>query len=401
MEDSLQQMPGSNMDEQRNTFDQGLNNPVTEAPAKQDTQAAGGTEELRIPVAVYTATVGHGWSKLPKDFGRDDARDLWKKIRRKVKEIVGDNLLGEIAYGDKLEGVLYEGDEYAYAFKLQKVENWDQSSRGADYCACAFVSNKYFSRVGFQKLLEDTYFTEPRHTPASEIVFVDEGLCAPTQNDVANHLQDLCERHARCESIDFDWNLIGPILCQYGDKNPKWFFSRMISHEKVKPLNDFGEWHPSLFEEPSNEREETISHGNFKDEFISSSKQSQQALEPKVVTDVSTQVQAVEIQLRQERINKQTEAENHDLRERVEELKRCLSAQKSGYRFLENESFRKDAKIREISQKNMLHCAVAFLFGILMAGIVFLCVQLVLSNGGDRSERPGYSSWTNDGGVGE
>lgn len=355
--------------------------------------------KIQIPVAVYTATNGHGWSKLP--ISDDDARDLWRKIRRKVKEVVGDELLGEIAYGDFLYGVLYEGGEYAFAFKLQKVENWDQSNRGADYCACAFVPIANFNNVNFSKLLEHKYFSSPSHTPESVIEYdVDDGYSSPTEQEIQDCLQNLYEydSNRRDEDLDFDWRLIGPMLATCGHQITKWFFSRMESKGDVQSKNEFGEWDNSLFMKPQDNEEsispnlttvlpsqdEEVYKQSVPDTFDSPFNVSQLAGTQSPMPDGSfnEHLNLEREYLKTENINLKNE--NQQLNLKLSNLKQSYQDLEQSYQFLENkyrrEVAQKNSYIKKMSQPNMLFIAIAFLSGVLVAGIVFSIRSVCYAN---------------------
>ena len=233
MEESLQQMPGSNMDEQTNTFDQSLNNPVEENYVNQEAQATRRVE-LQIPVAVFTAHLGYDWSKLPDFVTVDEADGLFEKIMS-VKTAYHEGLL---PVGDFFKGVLYTGGRYAFAFRLRTVERWDQAKRDGNYCACAFVAVDKFKDIDFEQLLDMEYFREASPNPAATLDYYDEDFCLPTSAECGKVICDLKEGHYS----DFDWRLIGSILSDFGYANDEWLFARINTHGESSFVPKFGNW---------------------------------------------------------------------------------------------------------------------------------------------------------------
>lgn len=334
---------------------------------------------IQIPVAVYTATMGYGWSKLP--ISLEEARDLWKKIRKKVKEVVGDELLGEIAYGDSLYGVLYDGGDYAVAFRLQSVENWDQSNRDADYCACAFVSKEQFADINFEKLLEHVYFHEPTHAPGDSIDYVVDDSVAPTEEDIGDCLQKMVDDSYEDKDYKFDWRMIGPVLAAFGDRNSRWWFSCLRSKGGEQICNEYGKWDKSLFKSENDKEEERHSDDSGADMRISSECLTMPSFALEHETKPSNKAQPISFKSLSlgglgdagiERANKEIE----ELRRQNKELSACLSSQRESYKFMEREHrqelLQKDARIEELSHSVWLYSAVAFLLGLVVAGLACL-----------------------------
>lgn len=172
---------------------------------------------LSVPVAVFTATYGYGWSQLPNWMSEREADNLYEIISKKVT-----NSGLELSNGDILEGVIYN-QNYALVFRLMQVKKWDQANRDANYCACAFVSQEEIGHLDFAELIKMPYFNEPSRNPRAEmncnIINYDEELRLELDKAIE-------ELYAGVQNVD--WRLIGPLLARYGKMYKRLFFSCLI-----------------------------------------------------------------------------------------------------------------------------------------------------------------------------
>ena len=137
------------------------NEVVVENETNVDTAVT--VESLVVPAAVFTATLGCNWTRLPDFVTELDARNSKKLVMGLLQERGIELVPGRI-----VKGVLYRG-EYAVAFSLQQVTGWDQAGRDADYYACAFIKDDLIGKIDFERLLQHDYFVRPVEDPRAEI----------------------------------------------------------------------------------------------------------------------------------------------------------------------------------------------------------------------------------------
>lgn len=166
-------------------------------------------EPLVVPAAVFTATLGCNWTRLPDFVTELDARNS-KKLVMGLLQKRGI----ELVPGCIVKGVLYRG-EYAVAFSLQQVTGWDQAGRDADYYACAFIKDDLIGKIDFERLLRHDYFNRPVEEPMDKIDCTDM-VCGEFS-------------HARCLNLFnairqevFDWGALGMLLPYAKSAASRW-----------------------------------------------------------------------------------------------------------------------------------------------------------------------------------
>lgn len=171
--------------------------------------ASAAVEPLVVPAAVFTATLGCNWTRLPDFVTELDARNS-KKLVMGLLQKRGI----ELVPGCIVKGVLYRG-EYAVAFSLQQVTGWDQAGRDADYYACAFIKDDLIGKIDFERLLRHDYFNRPVEEPKDKIDCTDM-VCGEFS-------------HARCLNLFnairqevFDWGALGMLLPYAKSAASRW-----------------------------------------------------------------------------------------------------------------------------------------------------------------------------------
>ena len=406
MEDSLQQMPGSDMGEQTTISDQGSDNPVDENSARQNTQMTCRVE-LKIPVAVFTAHRGYDWSQLPDFVSVDEADGLFEKIMS-VKTTYHEGLL---PIGDAFKGVLYTaGGRYAFAFRLMTVERWDQAKRNGNYCACAFVTCDKFKDVDFERLLDMPYFLTPSRSPVATLDYYDEDFHRPLFVDWSPIVSNFKANGKQ----DFDWRMIGTILDEFRDANDKWFFARINSRGESRFVPEFGTWDERFFEPRALENENTeearyegIPNGSTvvkNDPVVSQSLPATQDVERQDLESLGEyggeDRNNDELTVDKERFVNLT-AENKELAERCQEiygrfdtLSRNFQAARQERDAAQRSCRSLQLRIKTLEMRVGDQCAsvnwyqlmLAFLLGVVVAVVILLAIQLASnSNCDDRS----------------
>lgn len=188
---------------------------------------------MLVPVAVYTANLGCAWTRLPDFVSEVEARNG----RKAVASVLRDHDI-ELQTGDMVRGVLYEG-KYAVAFSWQKVEDWDQAGRDADYYACAFVPRDLLGKIDFGALLQHAFFAQPVKSPPDRIDCTDMKCGAVPDERGRQALENL--RANRC--AEPDWAAFGPALSLEGASASRWFVvsvqaaNGVSCYSKCDPLN--------------------------------------------------------------------------------------------------------------------------------------------------------------------
>ena len=194
------------------------NEVVCENETNVDTSVT--VEPLVVPAAVFTATLGCNWTRLPDFVTELDARNSKKLVVGLLQERGIELVPGRI-----VKGVLYRG-EYAVAFSLQQVTGWDQAGRDADYYACAFIKDDLIGKIDFERLLQHDYFNCPVEEPKDKIDCTDM-VCGEFS-------------HTRCLSLFnaihkevFDWGALGMLLPYAKSAASRWLMVSMRTNSNA------------------------------------------------------------------------------------------------------------------------------------------------------------------------
>jgi len=367
------------MDEQQQT-----NNPTTMGSANTPESTARRVD-FKIPVAVFTAKRGYDWTRLPNFVTLEEVERIYEEVGALKSDFPGD-----LSLGDVFKGVILKPN-FAFAFRLQIVEKWDQAKRDANYCAAAFVPLEHLADIDFDRLLDMDYFTVPSRTPDDTLRYVDEDYTEPDQDTWVVDLQNFIAGNLR----DFSWCLIGPMLANCRAANSMWAFVRMVCKSEMRYTIKLGEWDFSApcFQQPDTGPQQ---EGVSDPEPVQSAPQD---IIPEVGTKIESyapvQQQGTNVQSTDDGTTQRlqyAESQIQALNQTIGKLNRMLDTQA---RTIESKSqelaaaqrqavmYKKclDQQIPDLpsneAKVDWLYLSLAFLLGVLVAGVIFLAINLV------------------------
>lgn len=346
--------------------------------------------DVKIPVAVFTAKRGYDWTKLPKFVSQDEADRLYEEVG-----ILKAGFLSDLSVGDVFKGVIFKS-EYAFAFRLQIVEKWDQANRDANYCAAAFIPLENLSDIDLGRLLDMDYFTVPNKAPGDALHYIDEDYSEPDESTWIPILQNLIDG----KSEDFSWSLIGPMLAKCHDANAMWAFVRMCCKSDMRFAFKHETWNyeAKCFKPQDPPSAPSPDNSPITDEEIPVAEMPPVVPESPVEANVIPQTNdAASIITELKRRIEELKIQNDALRSNEQLLSQRLQNQSKSVeranierdearrladeysRRLRYNSLQQTTKPTE-SKADLMIPSITFLLGVLIAGVIFLVVSIVSQN---------------------
>lgn len=349
--------------------------------------------DFKIPVAVFTAKRGYDWTRLPSFTTLEEVERIYEEVGALKADFQGD-----LSLGDVFKGVILKPN-FAFAFRLQIVEKWDQAKRDANYCAAAFVPLEHLADVDFDRLLDMDYFSVPSRSPDDTLRYVDEDYTEPEPHTWEPVLQNFIDGNLQ----DFSWCLIGPMLARYRAGNSMWVFARMACKSEMRHKIKLGEWDgsaPCFQESDTRSQQEILTYQTYQscqESVQTASKTDISEASPKVESYAPVQQQGTNVQSIDDSTTQRLQYAEEQilaLNQTIDALKRMLDKQAKTIetKSLELAAAQRQAaeckkylnqydlmNIREMkpneSKVDWLYPSLTFLLGVLFAGVIFLAIN--------------------------
>lgn len=341
---------------------------MNEIKASSERTSSARRVDVKIPVAVFTAKRGYDWTKLPKFVSQDEADRLYEEVG-----ILKAGFQSDLSVGDVFKGVIFKS-EYAFAFRLQIVEKWDQANRDANYCAAAFIPLENLSDIDLGRLLDMDYFTVPNKAPGDVLHYIDEDYSEPDESTWKPILQNLRDG----KSEDFSWSLVGPMLAKCHDANAMWAFVRMCCKSDMRFAFKHETWNYEA--KCFKPKDPPVPESSVEANVIPQTNDAASS----ITTELNRRIEELETQnddlrrkeqLLNQRLQNQSNAVERANIER-DEAKRLADEYS---RRLQYNSLPQTTKQTE-SKADLMIPSITFLLGVLIAGVIFLVVSIVSQN---------------------